>query len=178
MRILNGVVLILVAVIYLFAAWGYMVGGAVMGSMMSGEMSDAMGNAMQQAMSQAVQEAAKQQQGEKVTIAFSPEDQQKFEQTMQASFAQLGEAGQTGATFLFVYGVILLVGTGVLIAAAVFSFQGTGARFILGSALFILIIEGCALYLHGLSLWNLPGVVTAILAFVTAKQLADQSDYT
>ncbi len=145
MRITAGVILIIAALFNLFASLGYMAGGAAStGVSMVGD--------------QVVQEMAKD--GEQLT------DQQQQEYDDAA--ATLGAAG--GGFMAF--GVFLLISVGILIAGAVFLFQGTKASFILAAGGVAVVAEVIGILLTTFGVTNLIGIVGGVLAIVAAKQMS------
>src|SRR5688572_19388485 len=112
MRTAAGILLILTAVINLFAAFGYLVGGSAAGGL------------------GLVAEKAPE-------IAQATGAQLTEEERTQ--MAEGGEEAKTGLLaaggLLLAFGLFLLVSVGVLIAGAVFLFQGQNATFVMAAGI-------------------------------------------
>jgi hypothetical protein len=70
---------------------------------------------------------------------------------------------------LFAYGILLLVSVGILIAGAVFLFQGRNAKFIMVAAVMAILMEVVGMVLTELGVLKLLGIVGGVLALVAAK---------
>lgn len=144
MRIASGVILIIAAVINLFAAFGYLAGGAAT-------------TALTEAGTQVIQEQA--QQTEELTE----------EQKAQAEEA-LAQARGSSTMFL-AFGVFLLVAVGIMIAGAVFLFQGKKAGFIYFAGAIALVAEIIGILITVFGPFNLVGIIGGLLAIISAKMM-------
>jgi hypothetical protein len=158
MRVAAGVILIIAAVINLFAALGYLAGGAIVGG--AGKLTD-----------MATEESKKQ--GRELT----EEQKQQFAQIKEASGKMGGSAGA-----LMGFGVFLLVTVGTSIAGAVCLFRRKAATFIIiaaalaiGAEVLSAVVVGVVMGLplgFGKILFSALPVVGGILAIVGARQVA------
>jgi hypothetical protein len=158
MRVAAGVILIIAAVINLFAALGYFASGALVGG--AGKFTDM------------VAEESKRQGKE-----LSEEQKQQFAQINEASGKMGGSAGA-----LMGFGIFLLVTVGTSIAGAVCLFRRKAATFIIIaaamaigaevlSAVIVAVVLGLPLGFGKILLSALP-VVGASLAIIAARQIA------
>lgn len=157
MRVAAGVILIIAALINLFAAFGYLAGGALVGG--AGKFTNM------------VEEESKKQ-GKELT----EEQKQSFAQINEASGKMGGSAGA-----LMGFGLFLLVTVGTSIAGAVCLFRRKAAKFIIiaaalaiGAEVLSAVVVGVVLGLplgFGKILFSALPVVGAILAIVAARQI-------
>lgn len=142
MRVAAGVLLILAAVINLFASLGYLGGGAA-----TSGLSD---------FSESALEAQMLEDGEMTAE----------EASAAADFA----GGMKGAGGLWMaMGVFLLVSVGILIAGAVFLFQSKNAKFATAAGVMALVGEGLGMALTSFGVMNLIGIVAGVLAIIAAR---------
>lgn len=146
MRITAGLCLIFAAILNLFAALGYLGGGALATGF--------------DTMSEAVVEETARQNPNQVT------DQQRAQ--MQKASQGVGTVVKGVGGLLMALGVFLLVSVGVLIAGAVFLFQGKNWKFILGAGIVAIAAEACGILVTEFGIMNLPGLVGGVLAIVAA----------
>jgi hypothetical protein len=147
MRIAGGVILIIAAVINLFAAFGYLAGGALVGG--AGKLSTM------------VAEESKKQ-GRELT-----DDQKKAFADMDTATSKLGAS----AGALMGFGVFLLVTVGTSIAGAVCLFRGKAAKFIIVAAALAIGAEVIGSIIIKFGVTNVIGLVGGILAILGARQL-------
>src|SRR5262245_31523385 len=158
MRVAAGVILIIAAVMNLFAAFGYLAGGALMG-----------GGSKLTAM---VEEQSKQQGRE-----LTEEQKQSFAQLNEMSGKMGGSAGALAA-----FGAFLLVTVGTSIAGAVCLFRRKAPKFIIiASALAIAaevlsaVVVGAVLGVAlgvGKLIFSAIGLLGGIFGIVGARQIA------
>ena len=142
MRVAAGVCLILAAVLNLFGALGYLGGGAATtGISHLGQI--------------AMEEAAKQD-GAAVTEAD------------KASMEIATGVGKGIGGMLMAMGIFLLVSVGVLIAGAVFLFQGTNWNFILAAGVVAIAAEVFGILITTFGMSNVMGLVGGVLAIIVA----------
>ena len=141
MRIAAGIVLIIAALFNLFASLGYLAGGAA-----------TTGFAM-------VGDAVVQDEG----VEMTAEEKEEFSE----GAGMVAAAG--GA--LMAFSAFLLVSVGVLIAGAVFLFQGTKPIFIFVAAGFAVLAELVAMLITAFGVTNLFGIVGGLLAILAAMQI-------
>lgn len=142
MRIAAGVILILAALINIFAALGYLAGGA---------MSAGAG---------AIAEAAKAEAEKQGT---------KIEMTA-ADKAALDQAKSAGGG-LMVFGIVLLVSVGFSIAGAVQLFRSKGAKFIMIAGGLAVLVEVVGIFITAFGITNLVGIAGGVLALLAAKSI-------
>ncbi|MGI9221930.1 MAG: hypothetical protein ACR2QS_12940 [Woeseiaceae bacterium] len=147
MRVAAGVLLILAAVINLFASLGYLGGGAFASGV--GSVSDV-------AIEQSMYEADETLTAEEVAAYSEVAD-------------ELGNAGG----MLMAMGVLLLVSVGILIAGAVFLFQSKKASFALGAGVMAIICEVLGIGISSFGIMNIIGLVGGALAIVAARSYAN-----
>ncbi len=143
MRIAAGVILILAALINIFAALGYLAGGAI-------------GAGAGAAIEAASAEAAKQG-GEEIKLT----DAQK---------ADLDKAKAAGGG-LMIFGIVLLVSVGTSIAGAVMLFTQKNAKFIMVAGGLAVLVEVIGVVMTAFGVTNLLGIVGGILAIIAAKSI-------
>lgn len=141
MRIAAGVLLIIAAVINLFASLGYLGGGAATSGL--GSVGDTM-----------IEEQ----------MAAGGMSAEEIEDATEISSGLQGAGGVWMAM-----GIFLLVSVGVLIAGAVFLFQTKQAKFALGAGVMALVGEGLGMALTSFGVMNLIGLVGGVLAIVAAR---------
>ncbi len=148
MRIAAGVLLIIAAVINLFASLGYLGGGAA---------TTGLSNI-----------------GDTVIQSSMMESDSGFtaQETAQAS-EMAGDIRGAGGV-LMAMGVFLLVSVGVLIAGAVFLFQSKQAKFALAAGVMAIVAELFGIGLTSFGIMNLIGLVAGVLAVIAARSY--QSD--
>jgi hypothetical protein len=145
MRVAAGICLILAAVLNLFGALGYLGGGAATtGISHLGQI--------------AMEEAAKKD-GTQITEAD------------KASMEVATGVGKGIGGMLMAMGVFLLVSVGVLIAGAVFLFQGTNWKFILAAGVVAIAAEVFGILLTTFGMSNVMGLVGGVLAIIVAVGL-------
>jgi hypothetical protein len=166
MRVAAGVLLIIAAVINLFAGLFYLGGGAVVGSM------DKLAT---------MAEEAQKQQGRELT----EEQKNQFAELRDAN-AKMDPAQRakmdTAARVAMAYGLFVLVTAGTSIAGAVCLFRRRGVKFIVVAAVLALLVEviGCvvAAVILGAAvgatklLFSAVGIIAGILALVGARQIS------
>jgi len=148
MRIAAGVLLIIAAVINLFASLGYLGGGAV---------TTGLGDIGESAI-----EAAMLADG----------DMTAEERAAAAEFAD-GMTGSGG--LLMAMGVFLLISVGILIAGAVFLFQSKQAQFALVAGIVALVAEVLGMALTSFGIMNLIGLVAGVLTIIAARSYMSQA---
>ena len=142
MRVAAGICLILAAVLNLFGALGYLGGGAATTGISH--------------LSQIAMEEAAKQEGKQLTEAD------------QASMEIATGVGKGIGGLLMAMGVFLLVSVAVLVAGAVFLFQGTNWKFILAAGVVAIAAEVFGILITTFSLTNVMGLVGGVLAIVVA----------
>jgi len=148
MRIAAGVLLIIAAVINLFASLGYLGGGAATTGLSSvGE-----------------------------TIIESSMDSGSGLTAQEAAEASEVVGNVRGAGgMLMAMGVFLLVSVGVLIAGAVFLFQSKQAKFALAAGVMALVAEFLGMALTSFGIMNLIGLVAGVLAVIAARSYMSEA---
>jgi hypothetical protein len=147
MRIAAGVILIIAAVINLFAAFGYMVGGAVVGG--AGKLGSMM-------------EEASKKQGRELT----DEQKKQFEQLESAA-----STVKTSGSALVGFGVFLLVTVGTSIAGAVCLFRSKAAKFIIIASALAIGAEVIGSLIIGFGIGKILGLVGGILGILGARSI-------
>jgi len=145
MRVAAGICLLLAAMLNLFGSLGYLGGGAAT-------------TGISHLSKIAMEEAAKQEGRE-----MSDADRQSME---VATGVGKGIGG-----LLMAMGIFLLVSVGILIAGAVFLFQGVNWKFILASGVVAIAAEVCGILLTTFGLSNVMGLVGGTLAIIVAMQM-------
>ena len=145
MRVAAGVCLILAAVLNLFAALGYLGGGAATTGISH--------------LSKIAMEEAAKQQGTEITEAD------------RASMEVASGVGKGIGGLLMALGVFLLVSVGVLVAGAVFLFQNTHWKFILASGVVSIAAEVFGILLTTFGMSNVMGLVGGVLAIIVAVNM-------
>jgi hypothetical protein len=149
MRVAAGVLLILAAVINLFASLGYLGGGAA---------TTGLGG-----VSESVIEATLIEGG----------DMTAEEARVAADGSSSGIKGAGG--MLMAMGVFLLVSVGILIAGAVFLFQGKNPKFAIAAGVMALVGEGLGMALTTFGVMNLIGLVAGVLTIIAARSYSSQT---
>ena len=146
MRIATGVILIVAAVLNLLASLGYLAGGAVTGGLTE------MGAQMEQAAQQ---------------------DREMSEEDKAAAEAakEMFSAASSYGPLLLAFGVFLLISVGILIAGAVFLFQGKKPGFIIGAGVVAIAAEVIGILITAFGVTNLVGIIGGVLAFISAKMM-------
>jgi len=145
MRIAAGVLLIIAAVLNLFASLGYLGGGAATSGL--GDLSE---TAMESSM-------------------YEDETGMSDEE-----FQDVADSLQGAGGIWMAMGVFLLVSVGVLIAGAVFLFQSKQAKFALGAGIMALVAEGLGIALTSFGVMNLIGLVAGVLTIIAARSYMSQ----
>ncbi len=140
MRIAAGVLLIIVAVLNLFAGFTYLAGGALVGG----------------------------------ATAVGADMAAEANAANQAEVAEAVNQGFLAGGALGLFGIFLLVLTGLLITAAVFLFRSTKAKFIFVVAALAILGELIGAYLTSdLGITNIFGLVAGALAFYAATTIGN-----
>lgn len=142
MRIAAGVILILAALINIFAAIGYLGAGAL--SSGAGALAEA-----------AQAEAAKQG----TEIKLTAEDKANMEKAASAGGG------------LMIFGIVLLVSVGTSIAGAVQLFRSKGAKFVMVAGGIALAVEVVGVLIVGFGIMNLLGIAGGALAIVASRSM-------
>ena len=145
MRVAAGVCLILAAILNLFGALGYLGGGAATTGISH--------------LSQMAMEEAAKQNGATVSEAD------------QASMKIAAGVGKGVGGLLMAMGIFLLVSVGVLIAGAVFLFQGTNWKFIFAAGVVSIAAEVFGILITTFGMTNVMGLVGGVLAIFVAVGL-------
>ena len=148
MRVAAGVLLIIAAVINLFASLGYLGGGAATTGLSS--------------VSESVIEASLIEDG-----AMTQEEAREA--------AELTNNMKGAGGMLMGMGVFLLVSVGILIAGAVFLFQSKKAKFAMGAGIMALAAEGLGIAIISFGVMNLIGLVAGVLAIIAARSYSSQA---
>jgi hypothetical protein len=149
MRIAAGVLLIIAAVINLFASLGYLGGGAATSGLSN--------------LSETVIESSLMEANSSLTA----------EEAAQAAKAS-GNMGGAGG-MLMAMGVFLLASVGVLIAGAVFLFQSIQPKFALAAGVMSIVAEALGMALTSFGVMNLIGLVAGVLAIIAARSYMSHS---
>lgn len=149
MRIAAGVLLILAAVINLFASLGYLGGGAA---------TTGLSNISESAMESTMMES----------------DAEMTEEEVREAVEFSGGMKSAGGVLMGM-GVFLLVSVGVLIAGAVFLFQSKQAKFAMGAGIMALVGEGLGIAMTSFGVMNLIGLVAGILAIIAARSYMSET---
>lgn len=148
MRVAAGVLLIIAAVINLFASLGYLGGGAATAGL-SGISESAI---------------------ESTLVA----DGDLTDEEARAAAEVAGDIKGAGG-LLMGMGVFLLVSVGVLIAGAVFLFQSKQAKFAMAAGIMALVGEGLGIAITSFGVMNLVGLVAGVLAIIAARSYMSQA---
>jgi len=148
MRVAAGVLLIIAAVINLFASLGYLGGGAATTGLSS--------------FSESAIEAQLIEDGEM--------SQEEAREAAEITGNMKGAGGM-----LMGMGVFLLVSVGILIAGAVFLFQSKNAKFAMGAGIMALAAEGLGMAITSFGIMNLVGLVAGVLAIIAARSYSSQA---
>lgn len=138
MRVVAGVILIIAAVLNLFASLGYVGIGAATSSVSE------------------VVSYAEQQNGTEMTAQDKVTIGNVKSQTNEMGFG------------LMAYGAFLLISVGILITGAVFLFQNKKPKFILIAGGIAILAEVIGMLLVGFGVMNILGLVSGVLAIVAA----------
>ncbi|HXU04184.1 MAG TPA: hypothetical protein VN903_24655 [Polyangia bacterium] len=165
MRVAAGVILILAAVINLFAGLGYMAGGAFVGG--AGKMGAAMGSAME--------ESAKKQGRE-----LTEEEKKSLQQLNEAAGQAKAVNGVAG--ILLAYGLFLLVTAGTSIAGAVCLFRRRAVKFIVIASILAITAEVLSCVVVGAVagagvgltklMFSLVGIIGGTFGIIGARQIS------
>ena len=148
MRVAAGVLLIIAALINLFASLGYLGGGAATTGLSS--------------VSESVIEASLIEDG-----AMTQEEAREA--------AELTNNMKGAGGMLMGMGVFLLVSVGILIAGAVFLFQSKKAKFVMAAGIMALAAEGLGIAITSFGVMNLIGLVAGVLAIIAARSYSSQA---
>ena len=140
MRIAAGVLLIIAAVINLFASLGYLGGGAITTGFSN--------------VSETVIESSMTESDSGFTAAEATE---------------IAGGMQAAGGMLMAMGVFLLVSVGVLIAGAVFLFQSKQAKFAMAAGLMAIAAELLGIGLTSFGIMNLIGLVAGVLTIFAVR---------
>lgn len=149
MRVAAGVLLIITAVINLFASLGYLGGGAV---------SSGLGSMSESAIESSMLEADPTMTQEEVDEAV-----------------EMTDSLQGAGGMLMGMGVFLLVSVGVLIAGAVFLFQAKQAKFAMAAGIMALVGEGLGIAISTFGIMNVIGIVAGILTIIAVRSYPSAS---
>ena len=149
MRVAAGVLLIITAVINLFASLGYLGGGAV---------SSGLGSMSETAIESSMLEADPTMTQAEVDEAV-----------------QMTDGLRNAGGMLMGMGVFLLVSVGVLIAGAVFLFQAKQAKFAMAAGVMALVGEGLGIAISSFGIMNVIGIVAGILTIVAVRSYPSAS---
>ena len=147
MRVAAGVLLILAAVLNLFASLGYLGGGALTTGL--GSVGDAAIEASMTDPSMSMSDAEAQEASE------------------------MSDSIKSAGGVLMGMGVLLLVSVGVLIAGAVFLFQSKQAKFATAAGVMALVCEGLGIGLSSFGVMNIIGLVGGVMAIIAARGYAN-----
>jgi hypothetical protein len=150
MRIAAGVLLIIAAVLNLFASFGYLGGGAF---------SSGVGS-----VSNVAYEASMSDPNVVLTAAETEMADQMADE-VSGGLKSMG-------SLLMGMGVLLLVSVGVLIAGAVFLFQSKQAKFAMLAGAMALLCEGLGMSISSFGVMNIIGLVGGIMAILAARSYA------
>lgn len=151
MRVAAGVILIIAAVINIFAAIGYFGAGA------AGSLAGA-------AIEKAAEEEAKK--GGEGTAE------------MKAAMADLKKGTaqmQSGSGGLMFFGIFLIVSVGLSITTAVFLFKASKPTFVMAGAGIAILAEVIGIFITAFGITNLIGIAGGALAIVAARSFAKSS---
>ena len=148
MRVAAGVLLILAAVINLFASLGYLGGGAA---------TSTIGNVSESAI-----EASLIQSGDMTA--------EEARASSEVSGSMKGAGG-----LLMGMGVFLLVSVGILIAGAVFLFQSKNPQFATAAGVMALVGEGLGMAITSFGVMNLIGLVAGVLTIIAARSYSSET---
>jgi hypothetical protein len=149
MNVASGVILIIAAVFNLFASFGYLVGGGL-----------ATGVGMApETMQQMAQQAAM-------------DDGQVMTMEEKATLHELSTQSAVAGGGLLAWGIFLLVSVGILIAGAVFLFQGQKPGFIYGAAAVAILVEVGGMLITAFGVTNLVGIIGGLMAIIAARSIA------
>jgi len=165
MRVAAGVLLIIAAVINLFAGLTYLAGGAVVGS--AGKFA----------------RIAEEQQKKQGTL--TEEQKQQFDELHRRNATMRPEERakmETGARSAMLYGLVLLVTVGTSIAGAVCLFRRRAVKFIVVASALALVVEVASCVVVGVLLgkglgasklvFSAFGIIAGILGLLGARQIA------
>ena len=151
MRIAAGVLLIIAAVINLFASLGYLGGGAV---------STSLGSVSETAIEASMLEADPN---------MDPEE--------AAAMAEATGDFRSAGGLLMGMGVFLLVSVGIFIAGAVFLFQSKNAKFAMAAGVMALVAEGLGIAITAFGIMNVIGLVAGVLTIIAARSYMTQPSH-
>jgi len=153
MNVASGVILIIAAFFNLFASFGYLVGGGLAtGASMAPE-----------TMQQMAQQAA-------------ADDGQRMSAEDRAALHEISTQGAVAGGGLLAWGIFLLVSVGILIAGAVFLFQGRKPGFIYGAAAVAILVELVGILITAFGITNLVGIIGGLMAIIAARSIASSQD--
>jgi hypothetical protein len=151
MRVAAGVLLIIAAVLNLFAALGYLGGGAF---------SSGVGSVSNVAYEASLSDP---------DIVLTAEETKMADEMAGEVSGGLKSMGDV----LMGMGVLLLVSVGVLIAGAVFLFQSKHAKFAMAAGAVALLCEGLGITISSFGVMNIIGLVAGIMAILAARSYAN-----
>ena len=146
MRTASGVILIIVAVIFFFGSLGYLLGGALV-------------TGVSQLKPEIAEESAKEE-GKELTA-----EERKELEDLQAVGTVMGSGAMA-------FGIFLLVSAGILIAGAVFLFQGRKPGFIYVAGLLAILGPVIASFITGFGVVKLFEVVGGVMAIISARMIS------
>jgi len=147
MRIAAGVILIIAAVINLFASFGYLAGGALIGG--AGKLGSMVAE-------------AEKKQGRELT-----DDQKKSMAELENATSKVGAS----AGALMGFGIFLLVTVGTSIAGAVCLFRSKAAKFVIVASGLALAAEVIGSLIIGFGPGKILGLVGGILGILGARSI-------
>ena len=152
MNIASGVILIIAAVFNLFASFGYLLGGGLTtGVSMAPE-------TMQQ-----------------MTLQTTDLNDRGMIAEDQAALEAFSTQGVVAGGGLLAWGVFLLVSVGILIAGAVFLFQGRKPGFIYAAGAIAILVEVGGILITAFGVTNLIGLIGGLMAIIAARSIASSA---
>jgi hypothetical protein len=149
MRTASGVLLIIVAIIFLFASFGYLLGGALT-------------TGFSQFAPEIAEETAKDNNKELT-------DKEKRE---AEDFQAIGTAVGGG---LLAFGLFLLVSVGILIAGAVFLFQGRKPGFIYVAGFLAILGPVLSYFITGFNVIKVFEIISGMTAIISARMISSDA---
>jgi hypothetical protein len=181
MRTASGVILILVAIIFFFGSLGYLLGGVVVTGVSqldpkaieqtieeeANEVEQAIedeGNELPEAVDSSVQE-----EGDEPPETVEPSAQE--EEGDELTPEDMKELQATGVGLLG-FGIFLLVSACILIAGAVFLFQGRKPGFIYAAGLLAILGSVIASFITGFGVVKMFEIVGGVMAIISARMIS------
>jgi len=152
MKVSAGVILIIAAILNLFASFGYFAGGAL--TTAGAEYAD-----------------------DYAQTAQSSQDLAQLSDSDKAQIAEVRNSLQAGSAVgggLMIYGIFLLVSVGILIAGAVFLFKDSNAKFVVIAGAVAIVAELLSIYITSFGFMNVLGIVGGTLALIAAKSIGNK----